>query len=537
MRFLIVGIVCVAAVIIASVLLTRTSYTVLYRDMDPAQAGEILAKLKDQGVDARPSGPTAILVPEKQADEIIMQLSAEGYPQTGFTYDIFAGSTGFGVTESEKREYAKFQLQDRLQKTIELNRGIKKAVVTISMPDSSQFVFTSEVVPATASVMLVMENNATLSDQAIKAIENLVATSVEGLKPENISITNNGLELTNHKEFNNAEAIESNLEFEKKVKEELTRSVMKLLSPIFGEGHVQVSVSTKLNFDKKNSDGVTFSPVVDDEGIVISMHEINEKATGVKGNGGVPGTDTNGAAPQYPELANNDTSAYSNITRDVNYEVNELHEQIEKAQGQIDELSVSVAIDSNLNGGEDEMAVRNLVAGALGLVSDSDVSRIKVQFMKFIGLEDENKKKDEYNALVERQMLFDLIKTIALYLVILAAVIVLMIYIIKIMGYDKKKREAEEASARAVEAAAAVEAARENMENEIQRQVDMRSRTLDGGIEEYRDLVSLVSDSGEITVSKSTVMEQIEKFISKNPEDAASLLRNWLYEDPKGGRR
>lgn len=68
------------------------------------KASEVMGKLQDDGVDykyeALSSGST-ILVPESEGEQLKAELVYEGYPKSGFTYDVFTNNVELTTSESE----------------------------------------------------------------------------------------------------------------------------------------------------------------------------------------------------------------------------------------------------------------------------------------------------------------------------------------------------------------------------------------------------------------------------------------------------
>lgn len=104
-RFFVLFTLFIVLLIAASVLFNQKSYTVLYSGMDTGDAGEVLSKLSEMGVASKAQGNDTILVESSQADSVRMQLAAEGYPKSGFNFDIFKSASGLGATDMEKRVY------------------------------------------------------------------------------------------------------------------------------------------------------------------------------------------------------------------------------------------------------------------------------------------------------------------------------------------------------------------------------------------------------------------------------------------------
>ncbi len=510
--FIAVGVALVILIAAFSVL-TRTQYAVLYRDMDPADAGEMVTLLEGMNVTVQTEGTGTILVPADQVSRLTMNLASQGYPKSGFTYDTFARGSGFGSTDYDKKMYAKFELQEQIVASLRQMNGIRGATVQIAQQDTTNLIFASEVSPTTASVVLTLESGVTLSPDQVSAVENLVASSVEKLAAENVFITDQYLNRLNRKSASDYSTAVSNHQMELNVRDDFVRSIMSLLGAIYGADNVRVAGNVTLDFDQHSTESQFFSPVVDDRGIEVSLREVIEKATGQSGAGGEPGVDTNGGAPLYPETTDQQVSNYSNVTREVNYEVNQVLDRIEHAQGKIKDLSFSIAL--NLNNLSDENnssdAVKNLVAGVVGL-DDTQYDRISVQFSKFDGVTQSAEELTAINARLEQAKLFDLIKVIALYLVIGLCVIFILR---KLFGLFKAEpTEGEKLALDKIDEAG-------------------------GEVNELGELVRLATGPGgeEITVTKSATRERVEEFVDKNPEAVANLVRNWLTEETKGSRR
>jgi flagellar M-ring protein FliF len=365
--------------ILTVALLNRTEYSVLYSGLTDQEAGEIYTKLTESGTVAKVGKNGTILVPKNQEDRLRISLAAEGYPKTALNYDIFKNSTGFGTTEYEKQKYMQFQLQDRLQETIKSIDLVEDAIVTITIPDNNSVVLKEDKKPSTASVLLKLKNNAKLSPQQVYAITELVSKSVPGLTSENITIVDQRMQVLNQNtetEFSQAGSL---LELERQVEENFKNQLLGLLEPVFGYGKVVAGVNVRLDFDKRTTESVKFEPVVDDEGLAVSLNRL-EEVSKQKSTGTPAGQDPNGGAPVYAAEDESET-VYEKVSNTVNYEVNQTRELIEKSQGEIKDLTVSVVIDYE----DDPLVldqVRKVVSGAMGIEPDSVV----VQAMKFNGV-------------------------------------------------------------------------------------------------------------------------------------------------------
>src|SRR3990167_8127180 len=104
----ILGAVVIAVVVGGLLSLTtaskETSYKVLFSGLNQEDAGEVLAKLKDQRIPYKLSDDGgAILVPSSQVYEVRLTLAGEGLPRGGGVgFEIF-NQTSFGQTDFVQR--------------------------------------------------------------------------------------------------------------------------------------------------------------------------------------------------------------------------------------------------------------------------------------------------------------------------------------------------------------------------------------------------------------------------------------------------
>lgn len=480
---LIIGLL-ILAIVLTTVLLNRKDYVVLYSNLAEKEAAEIYTKLKEANAQPKMKGTSTILVPKEKEAELRMQLTMEGYPKSGFNYDIYFEGSTFGQTDDEIQKRWIIQLQERLSQSIRFLDGVEDAVVTIAMPKTDTFVLKENETPVTASVIILPEAGHEISAQQAKSIEQLIATSVPGLVKENISIIDNKMNILNVQDVTPSEMVANQFQMQQQLEDRIKKEVKDLLEPVFGYGKVKTSVNVRLNFDKKTKESITFEPVLDDSGIIVSQELLKEKMSNIS-SGGVAGETNN--TTQYPEDAQGQDSTSQKDHRKINYEVNEIKEKIEEEQGKIDQLSIAIVIDREDLDIQTREGVRELVATAMG----TDIERVAVQNWEFStdaqqelldAIRDQRKEQPWLNATT--------ITIIAIALVLGLALILIL----------RKGRQTipEGIDAPLVEELAATD---------------------------EEDLMSL-----EIS-EQNLIKKQLDKFAEEQPEQIAQLLRNWLSED------
>jgi flagellar M-ring protein FliF len=498
--FVLIAIIIIILVVV-SVFLNQTHYTVLYSGMDSAEAGEVMTVLGDMGVDAKPQGSDTILVEESVADSVRMQLAAQGYPSSGYNYDIFQNASGLGVTDMEKQVYYQFQIQENLRQTILKMNKVEDAIVNIDLGEESSYVLADDETKPTASVMLTLKNEQKLSDSEALTISELVSSSVSGLVPEDVRIVDSQMNVYSPNGDDVISNVDSQIALQDTVQQKLHTQVVNLLTPVFGEDNVKATVNVTLNFDSEVTESVEFEPPADmEEGLVVSMSELVEKITNDE-TGSVAGLDANGNASQYLDvLDEDDNSAYYQASREANYEINQTRKQIEKAKGQIEDLSVSVILNSEqVDDYTDE--VKDLVATAIGV----DAERITVAMLPFAPVDD-SAVQDAFDAQQELLANMQSAETTRL-LIILATVLVVLIFLFMIFRLFRKKEEP-----------VAAEGGFEYLADE----------EIIPGEEPLVAMEDIRLEDFEKTDNKLQILED---YIGKNPESVANLLRNWLNED------
>ncbi len=476
----------------------QVEYAVLFSDMEADETGEVYSVLEEMGVPVKAGSNGTIMVPKDQADELRYKLNAQGYPESGLNYDIYTeNATSLGMTDADKKLYLQFQLEQNISQTINRMDKIKSSTVMITLPEDSVFVLSDdEEQAATASVVLELQEGATLTSSDADTIRAVVSKSVSSLSPEDITIADSKMNIYGQDTTDGSGKVSEQIELQNQVAEQLRTQIINLLSPVFGAEKLSASVNVILDFDKSVTNSITLSPPVENDenmGIIVSMQEMQEKVAGETAAEGEPGVDENGGTPVYQETTDEDTGDYYKVTRELNAEVNEINQQLEKAQGQIKDLSATLIID-----GGDEIAdilpdVRKQIATAIGVSED----KITVSNMTFEQNTQYAQTLSEQTEMLERVEKNKLIQTIIIAAAIIAAA---LIVIMSLLSRSKKKKLEEEA-----------------MEWETRS-------TLDVAADEEISVEDLAAN-------ENGTLEQIQNLVRKDSELIAQLLKNWLSDD------
>lgn len=469
----------------------RPDYVPLFTNMEAKDAGEVVAKLKELKIDHKiDTNGTAILVSAKDVHRVRLELASQGLPRGYKGFEIF-DQNKFGVTEFQNKVYYLQALQGELTRTIEQMAEVEKARVHIVMTEDSLYKKNEK--PATASVMLKLHQSAQLSKEQVKGIVNLVAHSVQGLKPENVTVVDSLARVLNNDQSDTPQMAGTvtitQLELTKKMQEDVQKNVQTLLEQVLGTGKAAARVSVELNFDQRTLDRQVFEPVVDDKGIIRSSQDISESFKGTSAApGGVPGTTSN--IPGYV-TANAGQSNYDKKEVTRNYEINETKEKVISSPGSIRRLTVAVLVDNNVTKAQQD-SITKVVASAVGLnPARGDV--ISVESIPFSTEVADKQKKEEQ--LYEQQARQDMWMKIA-------AVVAATAVVLYMIRHFARRRQLEED----LELAAAM-APLDELEEPKQKELSQQE------------------------LERAQQREVIEKLAKTRPDDAAQLIKMWLVDE------
>ena len=364
--------------------LNTPTYALLYADMDPESAGEVVARLKSLKVQYQiDPGGGAIRVPADKVDELRMEFSAQGMPSSGrIGFEIF-DRTAFGATEFLEQVNYRRALEGEIARTIATLSEVTGARVHIAMGKDALF---GESRPAKASVVLKLRGQQRLSASSIAGISNMVAASVEGLRPESVVILDSfGRPLARPSEDASDPLGAAQLDRQQRLERDLSTKVVSLLEPVVGEGRVRVNVALKLDPQTSEETREVFDPNT----VVRSIQRTSDVVNNAGGVGAVAGVGSNlppqPSDPKTPTVAVPGTgTAHSGEV--TNFEVSKTTRHVLQPPGDVARLSVavildddhvqqkkedgSVAIERVARKPEEIQKIQSLVAAAVGLDPD-----------------------------------------------------------------------------------------------------------------------------------------------------------------------
>src|SRR3954464_4957895 len=174
-------------------LASAPSYATMLTGLDPAETGKITAALDAGGVgyEIRNNG-TALAVEKSSVPQARIALAEKGLPGKGQPgFELF-DKQKLGASDFQQKVTYQRALEGQIASTIQQVQGVSGAQVALVLPEDQ--LFSQEQSPATAAVLL-SGNSSSLDPAAVRGIASLVSSSVKGLKPQNVSITDSAGQL------------------------------------------------------------------------------------------------------------------------------------------------------------------------------------------------------------------------------------------------------------------------------------------------------------------------------------------------------
>jgi flagellar M-ring protein FliF len=351
----------------------------LYTGMSAEDAGAVVSKLKESGVEFRISDDgSTVLAPSARQAELRLELASAGLPKTGrIGFELF-DKTNLGMTDFAEQVNYRRALEGEIERSVRAIAEIETARVHITFPKDS--VFLESRTPGKASVLVKIRNGAKLPTQNLAGITHMVASAVEGLAPESVSITDvHGNLLSRPKNPQDApELSDEALEYRRRVERDLLAKINSTLEPLLGTEKFRAGVSVEFDFTSGEQSEETYDP---EKSVMTSSQKTEETTTGTA-SGGIPGSASN--LPRPAPRSNSGTST-NRRSETIAFQTSKTVRRIKLPQGTVRRVSASVLVDQAVRwegsgkqqrqvvtppSAETVRAIRVLVSGAIGLQPD-----------------------------------------------------------------------------------------------------------------------------------------------------------------------
>lgn len=488
----------------------------LFTDLSFEDSAAIVGELEGQAVtyDLRNEG-AIILVPKDNVLRLRMSLAESGLPSGGSVgYEIFDRGDTLGATSFVQNINRLRALEGELARTIRALQRVSQARVHLVIPEKQLFQRDAEAPTASIAVKVRGE----LSNGQIQAIRHLVASAVPGLKPSRVSIVDeSGQLLANGEDAQTGGAMLSALDEQREAKEvHLRRAVEEIVFQVVGDGRARVQVTAELERNRITQTADVYDP---DSQVVRSSQSRSEasKAAEDIADGGVS------VGNELPGAGDNQGNGGSNSAREtseevVNYEISRTTTTEVTEAGRLRKLSVAVLVDGIYTqepGGEltytprteeQLQQIATLVRSAVGFEAQRG-DQVEVVNMRFV-----SNAAPAAEGLAEPGLLDfstgDLMQfaelAVMLLMTLLLVLFVMRPLVRKILTPDDQVED---------KPAAAHPAAQDAAEPPQPGGPDPR-----------------LEKAQAAGAARADMVRQVSEMVQTNPDDAATILRNWLQE-------
>jgi flagellar M-ring protein FliF len=532
--------------------ISSSPLALLYTELDQTDSAAIVQKLDGLKIPYQvdPTG-TLIRVPSDQVGKLRMMMASDGLPKGGSVgYEIFDQKEGFGTTSFVQNINHLRALEGELARTISAMDPIQTARVHLVLPQRELFSHATEA--ATASIFLKTRNGAVLSREQVAAIQHLIAASVPQLQPSQVSIVDDRGNLLARPSSNNAaggSGTDDQDDMRVQFEQTQARKIEDLLTQTLGYGKVRAQVSADLDFDRVTTNSEIYDP---DSQVVRSTQNSTEEATNAEGGGAGNVSVANNLPASPQQIANGGGGGASNknnhTEETINYEINKTVRNQVRESGQVRRLSVAVVVDGSYKTegtgkdqkqtyvprSDDEMAkIKDLVRSAVNFDANRGDS-IDVTNMQF-ALGDASKDLSGTPDLllgIPRADIFHALETIILAIIGLLVVLLVVRPILRkilesagSVSGDQQALLGGGSYAAAGGGAMAQLAAPSGGGGGGGRDYDAEASAAES---EFERMIDISRVEGRV---KASSLRKVGEIVDKHPEEAISILRNWMYQE------
>ncbi|MBD8881914.1 flagellar M-ring protein FliF [Rhodanobacter sp. 7MK24] len=365
---LLVAVAAAVALGVAVVLWSRgPNYGLLYAGLDQKDAAAITQELQAANVAYKVSDDgSSIMAPASDLGAMRLRLAAKGLPQGSAAINAQANNDSpFGMSDLAERTRYQQMLENDLGSTIASLQSVRAARVHLALPKPSPFIRDNH--EASASVLLTLYQGRSLDPGQVAAIVHLVASSVPGLDPSQVSVVDQqGQLLTSNTADAAGAAGDSRLRLATRIENTYAQRIEDLLTPLVGPGRVHAQVNADLDYSQSEKATETYNP----ENPALRSEQVSsEQHSGGDANSGIPGALSNqppatvaqptaarpnagtAAAPgsASASTSSRDSSSSSSATR--NFELDRTISHVSDPAGRLARLTVAVVVDDKLLGG------------------------------------------------------------------------------------------------------------------------------------------------------------------------------------------
>ncbi len=480
------------------------SYSPLYSNLSSADASAVIDKLDAAGTPYKlTNGGATVMVPQDQVYDARIKLAGAGLPTSSDSGYAIMDDAGLGQSQFQENTNFKRAMESELSTTIEGINGVQTAVVHLALPEKQ--VFSDKQDPPTASVLISTKPGVTMDAEQVQSITHLVASSIDGMDPEKVTVTDSTGRMLSSSDGSagaaSTRAAEiADYEAEKKAQ------IQAMLDKIVGPGNSTVAVTANLDFDKAVIEKKTYTSNKD-------VKPLSESTRTERYNGAGAGTSLTGVVGPDGQMdstgtvGGTGTGQYENSSKTSDNAVDSTVEHRETAPGSVKNLNIGVALDAATARTVDPTQVQDLIAASAGIDTERG-DRVNVTTLPF----DKSAEKAAKAELAAAEKADADAQQMHL---IRNAGLVLLVAMILLLAWLKGRKRAR---ARAEATSYVVEQLRQEALERASAQAALEPPP-----------AALALEHAE-NAEDDAMRDELAALVERQPEDVAALLRGWLVE-------
>jgi len=288
---LMVGLIASAA--LAWFMLSTPTQKTLFTGLPDSDKSQVMAALKTGGITGRIDESTdALTVNEDEYSKARMLLAGQGLPKAAPGGYAILDNLPMGVSRAVEGERLRQARETELARSIQDIDAVAEARVHLAVPENT--VFVRDNAAPSASVMVKLQAGRALSDAQVSSIINLVASSVPGMKPDDVTIVDQMGALLS-KPGAGSDSNDAAVRYQRQVEQKYREQLSQLLTPLVGAGNFTAEVTADVNLDDTSSTRESY----DKAGALRAEQGnwTNKDAPSAQAPGGIPGALSNTPPP------------------------------------------------------------------------------------------------------------------------------------------------------------------------------------------------------------------------------------------------
>ncbi|MBC7951566.1 MAG: flagellar M-ring protein FliF [Rhodospirillaceae bacterium] len=508
----------------------------LYGDLEMGDSKAIIEKLAAEKTpyEVRKDG-SEIWVPKDKKNELRVRMAEQSMPAMGRVagYELFDKQDTLSATSFQQNINYVRAMEGELSRTIRAIDKVKTARVHLVLPKREAFA--REANDPSASVILKMQGGARLERSQVIAIQHLIAAAVPKMKPSRISIIDDrGTLLAKGFENDQEHASQTADELRLNTENRLARTVEGMLERSLGPARVRAEVAVEMDLSRAVTTEETYDP---ESRVVRSQVTVNEDESSQDGENSSVSVTNNLPDPNAANSSGSRTSSKANKSQEtVNYEISKKTKNTVREMGEIKRVTAAVLVDGVYDVAADgkktyrdrnpeELAkLEELVRNAIGFDRNRQ-DQVKVISMQFAGGD------EQYAAEEPGEFIFgmrrDFVEKVASNLGLsIVAILFLLLVLRPLIGRAIESMQGQvgpdgrrllTADGQAIPQLTGPGAPA------------MPAPALGGEEEVIADeLIDIDKVEGRV---KASSIRKIGEIVDKHPEEALSIIRNWLYQE------